>query len=484
MSQKPPKRNPDSLVADKQLPCDLQAEIGVLGSVILMPDCLDEIAATIKATDFYDDAHRMIYESMSALHESGKKIDDILLVSHLKNVGNYDAIGGPSYLSKVINAVPNAAHVAHYAEIVRNKSLLRAMIYAGTEMLRDAYDDEEPTALLSRSEQALSQIAERRIEAGQSREFSAVVLDAIEALDGKSKGPPGLATGFAGVDRVIGGLKPGTLTIIGGRPSMGKTAAATSIAAHVADSGSVPVLFVSLEMTAMEIANRLIVMRTRIYSDRICNRHLTEDERRRIVDASGSLGQLPIHIDDHPSRSVTEIAAMARRQKRKRGLALVVIDYLQLIEPDNPRDPREQQVAKIARRLKQLARELQVPVLCLAQLNRETERASDKRPRLSHLRESGSIEQDADVVIFTHRPAYYTSNTPTPQGQAEEAEFIVAKVRNGRQSTVNVLWFGSFICFNDKASDPQDYREQQADDAADDKYPEFQRFNKRTRERF
>jgi len=281
-----------------------------------------------------------------------------------------------------------------------------------------------------------------------------VLLKAMERIDQRMRGTLGtdaVETGFADLDKLTGGLHNSELIILAARPSMGKTALAMNIAENVSIHQAVPTLFVSLEMSSMELADRLLCSVGRINGHRLRNGTLPQDERRRLVETAGKVSRGKLHVDDSPSRTVTEIAAAARRIKRVEGrLGLIVIDYLQLIEPDNPSDPRQEQVAKIARRLKGLAREIETPVLCLAQVNRQTEDAREHRPRLSHLRESGAIEQDADVVIFVHRDEYYRRGDEREQ-VAGQAELIVAKQRNGPIGDVELVWRKEYTRFEDKA---------------------------------
>jgi replicative DNA helicase len=279
-----------------------------------------------------------------------------------------------------------------------------------------------------------------------------VVLDAMERLDARLAGTHvagGCDYGFRELDSKTAGLHEGELVILAARPSMGKTAFAMNVAEHVALAQQVPVLFVSLEMSSLELADRLLCSVAKVNSHRLRTATLSQEDRLKLVDAAETLSKAPLFIDDSPSRTVTEIAAAARRIKRRHGaLGLIVIDYLQLIEPDNPKDPRQEQVAKIARRLKGLAREMKVPVLCLAQLNRQAEVSKDNIPRLSHLRESGAIEQDADVVLFIHREEYYHRGEDREQF-AGQAQVIIAKQRNGPTGEVELQWLRDFTRFQD-----------------------------------
>ena len=286
-----------------------------------------------------------------------------------------------------------------------------------------------------------------------------VLIEAFAHIDKRMEqgGATGVPSGFADMDSMTGGLHESELVILAARPSMGKTALATNIADHVAVEAQGCVLFVSLEMARLELAQRMLCARGEINGKKFRGNYLSGEDRDRLLEASAKLSKAPLYIDDTPSRTVTEIAAAARRLKRRQNLALIVIDYLQLIEPDNPKDPRQEQVAKIARRLKGLARELSVPLLCLAQLNRQAEATKDNRPRLSHLRESGAIEQDADVVMFVHREEYYMSREESRERDlVGKAELIVAKQRNGPTDDVKLTWRQEFTRFENRAVDRYD----------------------------
>ncbi len=451
----PPKR-PVSEYFDRQPPVDLQAEIGVLGSIVLLPDVLDEIVLILRPDDFYDDAHRKLFAHMTALHESNKKIDPTLLIDRLRAAGDFEAIGGSAYLSKIINAVPNAAHATYYAEIVRQKSTFRSLIVASTDILRDAYDEAgDAPQLLSQAEQKIFSILDDR-GSNNVQPLKEVVMQAMDRLDARMAGTHaagGCDYGFRELDGKTGGLHDGELVILAARPSMGKTAYAMNVAENVAKEQNVPVLFVSLEMSSIELADRLLCSVARVNGHRLRNGTVSQEDRLKLVDTASVLAKTPFYVDDSPSRTVTEIAAAARRIKRRQGgLGLIVVDYLQLIEPDNPKDPRQEQVAKIARRLKGLAREMKVPVMCLAQLNRQTEMGKENIPRLSHLRESGAIEQDADVVLFVHREEYYHRGEDQKQF-AGQAQLIIAKQRNGPVGEVEMEWLRDFTRFQDRVPD-------------------------------
>lgn len=448
-----------SEILDRLPPQNLDAERGVLGSLLLDPVLCDEVALILRAEDFYADAHRKLYHHMITMHGEGGRLDTTLLVERLRQAGDLEAVGGTAFLAEILQAVPVAAHATYYARIVRDKSTLRSLIHASTEILRDAYDPtHNPRELVGRAEEKIFAVHDER-SAEQVANMHDVLVDAFAHIDHRLKhgGATGIPTGFNDFDSLTGGLHDSELVILAARPSMGKTALATNIADHVAVESNVTTLMVSLEMARLELAQRMLCSRGRIDGHKFRAGYLSSEDREDLVKASAELSKAPLFIDDSPSRTVTEIAATARRLKRRNQLGLVVIDYLQLIEPENPSDPRQEQVAKIARRLKGLARELKVPVLCLAQLNRQAEVTKDNRPRMSHLRESGAIEQDADVVMFVHREEYYMAREEARERDlVGKAELIVAKQRNGPTDDVKLTWRQEFTRFENRAVDHYD----------------------------
>lgn len=441
-------------ILDRKPPSDVSAEIAVLGSILLLPDVCDDLVMILKADDFYDDANRKLYKHMTDMVDLGQKIDVTLLVDRLKTADDYEAIGGSAYLAKLANSVPNAAHAVYYGQIVRSKATLRKLIEAGTTILRDAYEEShDPKELLSQAEQRVFQIQDDR--SSQSAEsIGDLLTSAMERIDARMQGTHtegGVDTHFTNYDELTGGMHNGELVILAARPSMGKTAFALNIAENVTLLSRSPVLFISLEMSGIELADRLLCSVARVNGHKLRNGTISQDDRKRLVEKAVEVSNSPLYVDDSPTRSVSEISAVARRIKqREKNLGLIVIDYLQLIEPDNSKDPRQEQVAKIARRLKGMAREQNVPVLCLAQLNRQAEDSKDHRPRLSHLRESGAIEQDADVVMFVHREEYYHRGDEAAN-YAGQAEIIIAKQRNGPIGDVELTWERDFTRFQDRA---------------------------------
>jgi replicative DNA helicase len=455
-----PARSLNSEILDRLPPQNLDAEKGVLGSMLLNPVVCDDVALVIRPDDFYAEANRKLYAHMMAMHDEGGRIDTVLLVERLRQAGDLEAVGGTAYLAEVVQSVAVAAHAEYYARIVRDKATLRALIHASTQILRDAYDTTvEPREVVSAAEEKIFAVHDQR-SSDQVTEMHDVLIEAFEQIDHRLEhgGATGVPTGFTDLDTMTGGLHDSELIILAARPSMGKTALATNVADYVTVESNVAALFVSLEMSRLELAQRMLCSRGKIDGRKFRGGYLSSEDRDKLVEASARLSKAPLFIDDSPARTVTEIAASARRLKRKANLGLVVIDYLQLIEPDNPRDPRQEQVARIARRLKGIAREMKLPVICLAQLNRQAEAGKEgHRPRLSHLRESGAIEQDADVVMFVHREEYYhTREEAQERDLVGKADLIIAKQRNGPVGDVKLTWLEQHTRFENLAHKPYD----------------------------
>jgi replicative DNA helicase len=442
---------------DRQFPHNLDAERNVLGSILIRPDVCDEVALILRPADFYAPAHEKLYAHLVGLRDSGQPIDETLILERLNRSGDLADIGGTEFLASISMAVPTAANCLHYARIVKEKSICRSLIVTATNIAASGYAEEDPAEqLLDRAEEQIFAIHDLKGTA-EVPSIQDVLQETFALIDhrlqhGRATGVP---TGYHDLDSLMGGLHASELIILAARPSMGKTALATNIAEHVSLREQATTLFVSLEMSRLELVQRMLCSLGRINGNRFRAGRVSELDSRKLLEGAAKLGQASLFIDDQPTRNVSEIAAVARRLKRKKGgLGLVVIDYLQLIEPDNPRDPRQEQVARVARRLKGLARELKVPVLCLAQLNRQAD-AQGNRPKLSHLRESGAIEQDADVVMFVHREEYYMSredrDDPANKGQLGTAEIIVGKQRNGPTGEVRLRWFDEFTRFDNMA---------------------------------
>jgi replicative DNA helicase len=432
-------------------PQNLDAERSVLGSMLLSNDAVDEVASFLKAAHFYHDAHQQIYGAICRMREQGRgAIDAVTLAEELTSLKLLEDIGGPNYLHQILETVPHAAHVRYYADIVHEKHVQRTLIETCTQVLRDAYDAARPADdILQEAEQKIFSILEQQ-ERDTKLSIRDILVDAFTEIDIRLQREgeiSGLPTTFVDFDRLTTGFQPAELVILAARPSMGKTALLcnwTECIARPAGPGkpSNGVLIFSLEQSKLELAERFLCMVARVDGHRLRNGEIDAEEQQKLLDASAQLNELPIFIDDTPARSTSQIGAIARRMKRQHDIKLIVIDYLQLIEPEDRRAPREQQISQMTRRLKQLAKEINIPLIALAQLNRGVDLREDKRPRLADLRESGAIEQDADLVIFLHRPDAYD-----PNDRANEADLIIAKHRSGPTGTVNLTWRKEFLRF-------------------------------------
>lgn len=434
----------DLSALDHVPPHNLDAERGVIGALLIDPMLCDDIVPLVGSDDFYSDANRRIFKHLIEMRNGESGIDLLLLVDRLRSSEELEAVGGEAYIAELMSSVHVAAHAEYYARIVKEKAVLRRLIHAGSGIVQEAFAPDTTTKdLLNKAAQQMFELCETQTS-NQITDLHTAMMEATAYVDIKMRGETdGVPTGFTDLDNMLDGMHPNELIILAARPSMGKTAFATNIAEYVAVQKKQTVLMVSLEMARMELALRLICSRGKIDSNKIRKNFMSQSDRQRFMEAVDELSQAPMFIDDTPSRTVSEIAAVARRMKRQNDLKLLIIDYLGLIEPENASDPRQEQVAKMARRLKGLARELKIPILCLAQLNRQAEASKDNKPRLSHLRESGAIEQDADVVLFVHREEkYMDQETAEQKGVAGQAEIIVAKQRNGPIGEVKLAWIG------------------------------------------
>ncbi|MCH2571692.1 MAG: replicative DNA helicase [Planctomycetes bacterium] len=451
MATEPKTRIPaaDTELFNRLPPQSIQSEMGVLGSVLLDSQVLDEVIPILRPDAFYRDAHRKIYRTVLQMYDQGTAgIDTVTVAEQLRSESLLEGVGGPSYLGELIDTVPHAANAKFYARIVHEKFVLRELIRCSTEILRDAYDEQnDPQELLAAAERRVFRIMEDRegSENVQIADILHAAFDRIQERMERGQGMiSGLATGYIELDHLTSGLQESELIILAARPSMGKTALAVNIADHVALEENAGALIVSLEQSSLELAERLLCARAEVDGHKLRNGYTSREDRRKLVDVSGVLSQAPLFIDDTPGRDIMQLAAIARRLKRRHDIRLIIVDYLQLIEPDNKRDPRQEQIATVTRRLKHIARELSVPVIVLAQLNRAVEMREGHRPRLADLRESGAIEQDADLVMFLHRPEVYDA-----QDSPGLAELIIAKQRNGPTGTVRLTFRQNLMKFED-----------------------------------
>lgn len=427
-------------------PQALDAERALLGALMLRPDALHDILALVKADSFYAEKHRIIFERMHELVERGDPIDMVTLPAKLKDNGELEKVGGIGYLAELSTAAPSAANAMHYAETVSRKYLMRALIEASYQIAEDAYDESrDPVEVLDGAEKTIYAIGDR----ATAHKFTAIgetletVWDSLEERSKQKDGVRGVPTGYKELDQLLSGLQRSDLVILAARPSMGKTSLALDIARNAAVRHNVPVGIFSLEMSSEQLVERMLAAEAYVNAWKLRTGSIsTEEEFGKIRDALETLAKAPIFIDDKPGNNILGMRAVARRLKRERGIGMIVVDYLQLMAPTNTKasDSMVQQVTEISRSLKSLARELDVPVLALSQLSRAVEQRRGK-PRLSDLRDSGSIEQDADVVMFIHREDKMTESNE----RANVAEILVEKHRNGPIGSVSLY-------FDDKRS--------------------------------
>lgn len=428
----------------RRMPFSLEAEQSVLGAILIDPTCMDHLAGILSAEDFMLEEHKDVFTAMQKMYLRSKTIDVVTLLDELVRDGVYDEAGGKDYIRLISEIVPSAANVKDYAEIVRDKSMLRALIGACDDITAMAYSEQEDTAhLVEMAEQKIFSVAEGRENKGFThiRDALVQVYDRLHLLAENKAEALGMPTGFSGLDRVLVGLGKSDLVLVGARPGMGKTSFAVNLATYAAANTKKSVCIFSLEMSAEQLITRVMSSEALIDSYRLRSGELTDEDWDKLAHAASRLSECDILIDDTTGITVTGMKAKLRRVK---NLGMVVIDYLQLMQSDRRIDNRVQEVAEISRGLKLLAKELQVPVICCAQLSRGPESRTDKRPMLSDLRDSGAIEQDADIVLFLYRDEYYKSEKDEPQNIAE---VIVAKNRHGSTGNVKMGWFGQYTKF-------------------------------------
>jgi replicative DNA helicase len=416
-----------------------EAEKGLLGSMILDNDAIPDVLPAVRAEDFFRDAHRAIFRAIRDLFEAGVGVDGLTLADELARRGELRDVGGDDYLADVLGSVPHAANAAHYADVVRQKAVARSLALLCDRVGRECRSGLRTADELAAALQAgLLEVH----EPGSARRLVPIrdaVLDAMDRIGRRAGGEvDGISTGWPDLDDLLSGLQPEQLMIVAARPSMGKTAWALNLCDHAAATLRVPTLFVTLEMSEGALAERLLVARARVEGTRVrTGEHLDAAQLGRLRGAADALADAPVTFDSGDGQGMLSVLSAARGLALKGQAGLVILDYIQLVEgdPGESRDSRQEQVAKVGRRLKRLARELRVPVVALSQLNRASESREDRRPRMADLRESGSLEQDADVVLLLHRPEYYD-----PDDQPGVAELIVAKNRNGPTGTVRLAF--------------------------------------------
>jgi replicative DNA helicase len=446
---------PDTAVAERTLPHNLDAERSVLGAILIHNDAFNHAAELIDSRDFFRDAHRRIFERMVALSERGDAIDFVTLKEELSRSGELEEIGGPAYIAALADGVPRSANVEYYARIVKEKSTLRNLIHSANKILSEAYEaEQEPDVLLDEAERAIFAIAEDRIRAGfvPLRDLVQGSFAAIEKLQQHKGLVTGVPTGFADLDEMTAGLQPSDLVLVAARPSMGKTSFVLNIAQHVGTATQMTVGFFSLEMSKEQLFMRMLTSEARIDAHRFRTGYLSEKDYGRLSHALGTLAEARVFIDDTASIGVLEMRAKARRLQAEHGLHLLIVDYIQLMQGRGRFENRQAELASISRSLKGLAKELHVPIVALSQLSRAPETRSDHRPQLSDLRESGALEQDADVVLFIFREEQYRDADGQPNEQAEGvAEIIIGKQRNGPTGFVKLAFVKEHTRFENLA---------------------------------
>jgi replicative DNA helicase len=431
----------------------------VLGAVLIENDSINKIVEILVPEDFYKDAHRRIFSVMLDMFESGEAIDLVTLADKLRGTKGLETVGDASYLSLLVSMVPTAANIKNHALIIREKSVLRRLIHTATEIITQSYDDTRSSVsvdeLLDQAERSIFEITQKKIR-DSFIALKDIVKDSfktIERLYERKEMVTGLPTGFADIDKLTSGFQPSDLIIVAGRPSMGKTAFCLNVAAHAAIDKEKAVAVFSLEMSKEQLVLRMLCSEARVDAHRLRTGYLSESDWPKLTLAAGRLSEAPIFIDDTAAISVLEMRAKARRLKAEHGLELIIVDYLQLMRGRGRDDNREQEISNISRSLKALAKELQVPVIALSQLNRAVEtRGKDKRPMLADLRESGAIEQDADVIFFIYRDEVYNKCECPHDGEClcgrrGVAEVIIGKQRNGPIGKVDLTFMSRYTRF-------------------------------------
>lgn len=452
----------------RELPYNKEAEQAVIGSILSnSAESAGDAIEILKSEDFYFVAHRMIFDSISELFNENTPIDFVTVATRLAQKDQLDTVGGVNYLRDVTLGVPTTRHIAYYSNIIRDNSLMRKLIQCSSEISNIAYDSSDnPNAILEQAEQLIFKVASAK-ETRDILRINDVLYESYQMIVENSQnksGLTGLDTGFWDLNRRCGGFHGGELILIAGRPGMGKSSFAVNIAEYVSISNNQPVAIFNLEMPKEQIVNRILCSQARVDSSKIRNGMMTPDDWLKISEILHKVEVAPLYIDDTPTITVSQIRAKCRRLKHKHGLSMIVIDYLQLMQSGTKSDNRQTEVSEISRSLKILAKELEVPVIALSQLSRASESRSDKRPMLSDLRESGAIEQDADMVMFLYRDGYYNPDCENPY----IAECIVAKNRNGETGFFPLGWAGEYTKFSnvehDENGNPKLTKEGMVDD--------------------
>lgn len=434
-------------LVSKVQPNDTIAEQAVLGSMLVDKDAVVAAVEILVPEDFYREDNKEIYAAMMELYGLGKHIDMITIIDQLKLRGTLEKVGDATYIATLIDNVPTTSNIESYVKIVEEKSVLRKLIKVANDILKMGYGQtEEVDTIIEQTEKKVFDVLQDRNARGYSslKEVLVTAFDTIEKMYQNKNKVSGIESGFIDLDKKISGLNPSSLIILAARPAMGKSAFVLNIAEYVAMHDKVPVMIFSLEMSKEEIANRMLASESEVDSMKIKNGNdLTSEDWLKLGQASGRLSDIPLYIDDTPGLTSAELRAKCRKAKLEKNIGLVIIDYLQLMESKTKSPSRQQEISEISRSLKILAKELQIPVIALSQLSRATESRTDHKPMLSDLRESGAIEQDADIVMFIHREDYYNPETE----KKNIAEIIIAKNRSGETGSVELAWLGQYTKF-------------------------------------
>jgi replicative DNA helicase len=441
----------DSSVArqfDRLPPHSIEAEMCLLGSMMLEKDIVGQAVALVDREAFYQADHQIIFDVLVKLYEMNRPIDAVILFEELLKRQLLEEVGGKGYIGQILNSVPSAAHGMHYAGIVREKAMLRQLIGASNDILRDAYAPHEQAELvLDKAEKRIFEIAEKKV-GGAMEPMEKVLHEVFEMIE--NRGQRGLETGFHEMDDMLNGLQKGEMIIVAARPSMGKTALAMNMIEHISADRRLPCAIFSLEMSKQQLAQRMLCSRGQIDAHKLRKGMLNSQEYTKLATVVGELAKAPIWVDDSASLSPLDLRAKARRLKLQHDVKCIMIDYMQLMDNPGP-ESRQQQITEISRAVKSVARELNIPVICLSQLNRASEGRDGHRPRMSDLRESGSIEQDADVVMILHREDYYKMSEPDFQPD-NIAEIIIAKQRNGPTGTIKLTFLNKTVRFENQST--------------------------------
>jgi replicative DNA helicase len=433
-------------------PQNIEAEQSILGSILLENNAINSVLEILTKGDFYNEAHRKIFSVIIELSEKNEPVDLITLSNAMKDKNLLDSVGGTTYLASLVDNVPSAANVANYSKIVKEKAILRGLIGSATEIIDSCYETgSDVDQVLDKAEHSIFEISENKVRPAffPIRDIVKDSFRSIEDLYSRKELITGVPTGFEKIDDLTSGLQKSELIIIAGRPSMGKTAFALNIALFAAMEAQTPAAIFSLEMSKEQLAFRLLSSEGKVDSQRLRKGFLGETDWPKLTTAAGRLSDAPLFIDDTPAITVLEMKAKSRRLKADSGLGLIVVDYIQLMRSGSYRDSREQEISEISRSLKALAKELRVPVVALSQLNRKVEDRTNRRPQMADLRESGAIEQDADVIAFIYRDEVY--NKSEENSEKGIAEIIIAKQRNGPTGTVKLAFVDKYTSFQNLA---------------------------------